>query len=419
MYRDYYKILGVRERSTKEEIKTRFRELAKQYHPDINKDEDATEKFRLILEAYQVLSDDEKRKEYDELRRQFRKGQVDPAMFREFDEYVVSIRKLIDLLVKLERYDIEGYAISLAGLIGGGLSGAWAGFKLGGVWGAVAGAIVGSVAGSSGSEKIIEEVDKRREDGGKKKLMAELKENLESLPESFAKPIEEFVILSSDKDYVYPVAEKNIVATSRYSSLHRMMYNFLSRYGDFQTGFMRKHGEIKKTFIEFAGKFKKKIYEENGVPLQWEMMDIYEKILRVRYMESEERGAYRKAMSNEIKKILISIIGIFGLWWIALSLMINHGWNPLIVLSVSLLLSVVIFRGFILRSVTSMDEAKEKFERRLHRIESMETKLLVELKKLKRKFSEEFGFSYDVEERSYQYEGVMARLVGRIAGDFD
>jgi len=87
-------------------------------------------------------------------------------------------------------------------------------------------------------------------------------------------------------------------------------------------------------------------------------------------------------------------------------------------LSVSLLLSVVIFRGFILRSVTSMDEAKEKFERRLHRIESMETKLLVELKKLKRKFSEEFGFSYDVEERSYQCEGAAARLVGRIAEDF-
>jgi len=418
MYRDYYKILGVRERSTKEEIKTRFRELAKQYHPDINKDEDATEKFRLILEAYQVLSDDEKRKEYDELRRQFRKGQVDPAMFREFDEYVVSIRKLIDLLVKLERYDIEGYAISLAGLIGGGLSGAWAGFKLGGVWGAVAGAIVGSVAGSSGSEKIIEEVDKRREDGGKKKLMAELKENLESLPESFAKPIEEFVILSSDKDYVYPVAEKNIVATSQYSPLHRMMYNFLSRYGDFQTGFMRKHGEIKKTFIEFARKFKK-IFEENGVPLQLEMMEIYEKILRVRYMESEARRAYRKAVSNEVKKILISIVVIFGLWWIALSLMINHGQKPLIILPVSLFLSFVIYRWFIRRFRRAMEVAKQKFERRLNRIESMETKLLVELEKLKRKFSEKFGFSYDVEERSYQYEGVMARLVGRIAGDFD
>ncbi|MGC8601497.1 MAG: molecular chaperone DnaJ [Thermoprotei archaeon] len=62
---DYYEILGVPRNATKEEIKAAFRKLALQYHPDRNKSPDAEEKFKLISEAYAVLSDDEKRREYD------------------------------------------------------------------------------------------------------------------------------------------------------------------------------------------------------------------------------------------------------------------------------------------------------------------------------------------------------------------
>ena len=64
--RDYYDILGVSKTATAAEIKSAFRKLAKQYHPDINKEEGAEAKFKEIGEAYAVLSDEQKRKQYDQ-----------------------------------------------------------------------------------------------------------------------------------------------------------------------------------------------------------------------------------------------------------------------------------------------------------------------------------------------------------------
>lgn len=64
--RDYYEILGVSKDASDTDIKRAFRKLAKEYHPDLNKSADAEEKFKEIQEAYAVLSDENKRKQYDQ-----------------------------------------------------------------------------------------------------------------------------------------------------------------------------------------------------------------------------------------------------------------------------------------------------------------------------------------------------------------
>ena len=63
--RDYYEVLGVGKSASKDDIKTAYRKLALQYHPDRNKEAGAEEKFKEISEAYAVLADDDKRKRYD------------------------------------------------------------------------------------------------------------------------------------------------------------------------------------------------------------------------------------------------------------------------------------------------------------------------------------------------------------------
>lgn len=84
-YKDYYKILGVSKTASQEEIKKAYRKLAVKYHPDKNKgDKVAEEKFKEISEANNVLSDPEKRKQYDQLGsswNQYRQAGGDPSGF--------------------------------------------------------------------------------------------------------------------------------------------------------------------------------------------------------------------------------------------------------------------------------------------------------------------------------------------------
>jgi len=67
--KDYYDILGLPRNATDEQIKKAYRELVRKYHPDVSKDPNATEKFKEIQEAYQVLSDPKKRAAYDQFGR--------------------------------------------------------------------------------------------------------------------------------------------------------------------------------------------------------------------------------------------------------------------------------------------------------------------------------------------------------------
>ena len=73
--KDYYKTLGVSKSASKEEIKKAYRKLAQKHHPDANKgDASAEERFKEVSEAHAILSNDEKRREYDEMRRLFESG---------------------------------------------------------------------------------------------------------------------------------------------------------------------------------------------------------------------------------------------------------------------------------------------------------------------------------------------------------
>ncbi len=113
-FRDYYEILGIPKTSTPEEIKRAYRGLARQYHPDVNPgDKAAEEKFKLLGEAYGVLSDADKRKQYEQYSRYWQQQSVkgsakgwgkwsgkgsavksaDYSAFEDFDNFVEQLLK--------------------------------------------------------------------------------------------------------------------------------------------------------------------------------------------------------------------------------------------------------------------------------------------------------------------------------------
>ncbi len=74
-YKNYYDVLGVERSYTQDQIKSAYRKLARKYHPDLNKEEDAETKFKEIGEAFEVLGDVEKRAAYDQLGKSYQAGQ--------------------------------------------------------------------------------------------------------------------------------------------------------------------------------------------------------------------------------------------------------------------------------------------------------------------------------------------------------
>ncbi len=84
-FRDYYKVLGVERKASEAEIKSAYRKLARKFHPDVNpNNKEAEAKFKELNEAYQVISDPEKRKKYDELGADWEHGVSQEEMMRRY-----------------------------------------------------------------------------------------------------------------------------------------------------------------------------------------------------------------------------------------------------------------------------------------------------------------------------------------------
>lgn len=98
--KDYYAIMGVKPTDDLKTIKTAYRRLARKYHPDVSKEPDAEARFKEVAEAWEVLSDEQRRAEYDQLwqhrndpqfNRQFQQHEGQPYNAEDFDDIFSSI----------------------------------------------------------------------------------------------------------------------------------------------------------------------------------------------------------------------------------------------------------------------------------------------------------------------------------------
>jgi curved DNA-binding protein CbpA len=118
--RDYYEVLGLDRSASEEEIKKAFRKLAFKYHPDRNKEDGAEEKFKEINEAYEVLSDPERRAIYDrELRRTKPRVVSVRAVYRRPQAASVRRENVENPFAELFAYVLTGKGSGLQKFLGG------------------------------------------------------------------------------------------------------------------------------------------------------------------------------------------------------------------------------------------------------------------------------------------------------------
>ncbi len=124
--KDYYAMLGVKKTATPEEIRKAFRKAARKYHPDVNPgDKKAEEKFKEISEANDVLSDEKKRKIYDQVG--FYSDQIDPATAEAYarQQREGSGRPPVDF----GGFDFTGFSGGVPGQGAGAAGASWGSFK--------------------------------------------------------------------------------------------------------------------------------------------------------------------------------------------------------------------------------------------------------------------------------------------------
>ena len=123
--KDYYAVLGVKKTASPEDIRKAFRKLARKYHPDVNPgDKKAEEKFKEISEANDILSDEKKRKVYDQLG--FYSDQIDPAQAEAYARHQASAGRGGRVPVDFEGFDFSGFTGGGGAQTG---SSSWGSFK--------------------------------------------------------------------------------------------------------------------------------------------------------------------------------------------------------------------------------------------------------------------------------------------------
>ena len=113
-YKNYYEILGVTRRSSKEEIRLSYRKLAKKYHPDTNKTQESETMFKNVNEAYDILTNEEKRRKYDRQTSKFGFGIVDSDSSLSNVKYEIKsgvnvINDLLTTILGLKKDEVQNF----------------------------------------------------------------------------------------------------------------------------------------------------------------------------------------------------------------------------------------------------------------------------------------------------------------------
>jgi len=118
-FKDYYKILGIPPGASHEMVRQAYRRLARQYHPDLNREAGAEERFKAVNEAYSVLSDVEKRAVYDRMRQQVQaRSDLGSASRRGFEDLLASFAAIKDKALDPSWRDMLRGFFTDAGLVG-------------------------------------------------------------------------------------------------------------------------------------------------------------------------------------------------------------------------------------------------------------------------------------------------------------